>query len=196
MRTRTCLFVAAFILLAGGFQTSAFAMSRMGGAVGFRGGFHTFRSGDFHRTVVVRPAFDFGWGWGYPWYWGPYYYGYPGSYAVEGSQANYGAVEFKVKPDNTKVYVDQKFIGSVNDLDHHKAYMADGNHDIKLVAKDGRTIERSVFVAGERPSKSRRSYRNYRRLEFVPYSSRKSCREGVTASRDFPPILSGRNRLG
>ena len=67
--------------------------------------------------------------------------------AAEGRQVDYGKVEFKVKPDNTNVYVDQKLIGPVNALDHHRAYMADGNHDIKLVATDGREIERSVYVA-------------------------------------------------
>ncbi len=148
MKTRTWLIVAVFILLTGGFQTSAFAMSRMGGARGFGGGFHAFHGAGFHRSIMVGPAFGlgWGWGWGYPWYWEPYW-GYSWPYAVEGQPVDYGRVEFKVKPDSTKVYVDQKFIGAVRDLDHHRAYMPEGNHDIKLVAAGGKTIERSVYVA-------------------------------------------------
>jgi hypothetical protein len=66
---------------------------------------------------------------------------------VEVHPVNYGTVEFKVRPENTKVYVDQKFIGTVNDLDHHRAFMHAGNHDIKLVAPDGQTFERTLYVA-------------------------------------------------
>lgn len=140
------LSVAAFFLLVGGMQTSALAMPRGGGAVAFRGAFHGgFHGGGFGRGIVVRPAFGFGWGWGWgydPWYWDPYYY--PGP--VEVRRVNYGTVEFKVKPADTKVYVDQKFLGTVNSLDHHKAYVAGGNHDIKLVAPDGNTLDRTVYV--------------------------------------------------
>ena len=150
MRIRKWLIVAAFLLLAGGFQTSAFAMARAGGGRGFVGSFHGgvrsgFYGGFYPRRVFVGPAFGFGWEWGNPWYWGPYYY--PGPYAVEVHRVNYGTVEFKVKPENTKVYVDQKFIGTVNDLDHHKAYLPAGNHDIKLAAPDGRMLDRTLYVA-------------------------------------------------
>jgi hypothetical protein len=66
---------------------------------------------------------------------------------VEVHRVNYGTVEFKVKPESTKVYVDQKFIGTVQDLDHHRAYMPAGNHDIKLTAPDGQILDRTLYVA-------------------------------------------------
>ncbi len=145
MRIKTWLISAAFLLLAGGFQLSGYAMPRAGGGrlavAAFRGGFHPIVRG----RVFVGPAFGWGWGWGWgdPWYWDPYYY--PGPMEVQ--RINYGTVEFKVKPDDTKVYVDQKFIGTVKELDHHKAYVQAGNHDIKLVAPDGQKLDRNLYVA-------------------------------------------------
>ncbi len=150
MRAKTWLVAAAFFLLVAGMQTSALASPRGGGGrgsdmdghiavgAGFHAGFHP-------RAVFVGPAFGWGWGWGwdYPWYWDPYYYSGP----VEVHRVNYGTLEFKVKPADTKVYVDQKYIGMVKDLDHHKAYLAAGNHEIKLVAPDERTTDRTIYVA-------------------------------------------------
>ncbi len=150
MRRKAWLVAAAFFLLVGGTQMSAFAAPRAGGGRGFdrddRGGFHEgFHGGAFHPGVFAGPAFGFGWGWGYPWYWGPYYY--PGPDVVEVHHVNYGTVEFKVKPETTKVYVDKKFIGEVKDLDHHKAFLPAGDHDIKLVAPDEQTMDRTLYVA-------------------------------------------------
>ncbi len=156
MRVRKWLIVAAFLLLAGGLQASGFAMERAGGGRGFQGEVHEgihaggdrdfdggFHGGGFRGGFFAGPALGFGWGWGAPWYWDPYYY--PGP--IEVHRVNYGTVEFKVKPTNTKVYVDKKFIGTVNDLDHHKAYMPAGDHDIKLAAPDGQTLDRTLYVA-------------------------------------------------
>ena len=154
MKVRTWLIVAAFFLLAGGIQTSTFALAREGG---FHGGMHEgmraggdrddfgrgFIGGGFRGRGFIGPAF--GWGWGDPWFWGPYYY--PGPNVVQLHRVNYGTVEFKVKPDTTKVFVDQKFIGAVKDLDHHRAYLPAGNHDIKLTAPDGQVLDRTVYVA-------------------------------------------------
>lgn len=154
MRAKTWLIVAAFFLLAGGMQSFAYASPRGGGRAfghmenheGFEGAFHGgFNAGRMPGRIYAAPAFGFGWGWGYPGFWDPYYY--PAPNVVEVHRVNYGTVEFKVKPDDTKVYVDQKFIGTVKSLDHHKAYMAAGNHDIKLTAPDGQTLDRNVYVA-------------------------------------------------
>jgi len=156
MRVKTWLVVGAFILLTGGLQLSAFAAPEGGRgfdrdgrgeihegfAGGLRGGFY---GGWFPRRAFVGPGFGFGWGWDYPGFWGPYYY--PGPNVVELHHVDYGTVEFKVKPDTTKVYVDQKFIGMVKDLDHHKAFMKAGNHEIKLESPDGQTLDRTLYVA-------------------------------------------------
>ncbi len=149
MRNKTWLLTAALFLLIGGVQTSAMAFTR-GGMRGHDRDDHVgvhegFEGGHVGTRVFVGPAFGFGWGWGAPWYWGPYYDPWPGY--VEVHRVNYGTVEFKVKPENTKVYVDQKYIGMVKDLDHHKAYMPAGDHEIKLVAPDEQTMDRTLYVA-------------------------------------------------
>ena len=150
MRSKVWLIVAAFFLLACGMQVTAFALPRGGmgaaltrdEAVGIHQG---FRGVQFPHRVFVGPAFGFGWEWGGPWMWSPFYY--PGPSVVEVQHVNFGTVEFKVKPLDTKVYVDQKFIGMVRGLDHHKAYMPAGNHEIKLVAPDGQKMDRTLYVA-------------------------------------------------
>ena len=166
MRTGRWYAVAALFLLAGGLQVPAFALPRAiegsgavkavqtdfdGGSHGgrdFDGGSHGGRDFDGgyggHRGgVFVGPGFGWGWGWNNPWYWGPYSYPPP---VVGVQHINYGTVQFKVKPGDTRVYVDHKYIGTVNDLEHHKAYMAGGQHNIELVAPDGRTADRSIYV--------------------------------------------------
>jgi hypothetical protein len=156
MRTKTLLVAVMFFLLAGLLPSAGFALPRGHGGRAFGGGegggFHEGFHGEGHRgfpsgRIFVGPAYGFGWGfgWGDPWFWGPYYY--PNTGMLEVRRANYGTLEFKVKPENTKVYVDKKFIGEVNELDHHKAYVAAGNHDIMLKSPDGQTMERSIYVA-------------------------------------------------
>lgn len=162
MRIRTWSVVVVTFLLLGGIQVSAFAASRGVASWGFGGGFHSemhdgmhggsdhdfdggIHRGRFRGGVFAGPAFGSGWGWGAPWLWDPYYY--MGPDVVEAHPVNHGTVEFKVKPKSTKVYVDQKFIGTVNELDHHKAFLAAGNHDIKLVAPDGQTLDRTLYIA-------------------------------------------------
>jgi hypothetical protein len=149
MKNRTWLIVTGLFLLFGGLQVSAFAMPRGGGFHGGIGGGMHWGSGGhfggFRGRIFVGPAFGFGWGWGVPWYGDPYYY--PGPDVVEVHHVNYGSIEFKVKPESTKVYVDRKFIGTVGDLDHHKAFMPAGNHEIKLAAPDGKVLDRTIYVA-------------------------------------------------
>jgi hypothetical protein len=171
MRAKTWLIAAAFSLLLGFMPSSALAFpggrggggsDRGGGGEmheGFHGGFHGdfdrgfrgdrdggFRSPGFYIGPSYGLGWGYGWGWGDPWFWGgPYYY--PGTNVLELRHANYGTLEFNVKPQDTKVFVDKKFIGTVGELDHHKAYVAAGNHEIMLQAPDGKTMERNVYVA-------------------------------------------------
>ena len=126
MKIKKWLIPAAFCLLLGGLQTStvAFARGRGGGMRAahsrlgeaherFRGG---YRGGDFGRVirprVFIEPSLGWYWGygWNYPWIWDPYYY--PGPESVEVRHVDYGTLEFKVKPEDTKIYVDSKFIGT------------------------------------------------------------------------------------
>jgi hypothetical protein len=150
MRTKTLLVVAALFLLAGFVPTAAYAQrggfhGGFGGGYhgGFRGGFH----GGFHRGGGFWgwPSFGFGYG-----AWGPYYpydYWYPYYGPSYGYRVDYGTVEFKVKPEDTQIFVDNKYMGRVYDLDHHKLYLPEGYHDIRLAATNGTSSERKVYVA-------------------------------------------------
>ena len=154
MKAKAWLLVAAFCLLFGGLPVSGFAARRGGGGMhnggSERGESHEgFRDRDFGRgygRAYIGPSLGWGWGWNTPWIWGwgPYYY--PQN-SLEVRHVNYGTVEFKVKPENTKVYIDNKYVGTVGELDHHRAYMAQGNHEIKLEAPDGQTMDRTIFIA-------------------------------------------------
>ncbi len=157
MRVGKWLIVGVFSLLMSGLPVSALAMPRGGEGRGFDRDVHGDLHGDFDRGfhrgfdfdrdfpggVLISPYWGLGWGWNDPWFWGwpPYY---PSTVRVK--KVNYGMVDFIVKPGDTKVYVDQKYIGMVNELDHHEAYVGTGQHDIKLVAPNGKMDERSIFV--------------------------------------------------
>lgn len=153
MKNKMWIVVAAFFLCFGGLQMPAFAAIK--GGAGFHGGFHGGFGRGFRRGVVVAPYWGFGWGpgwgWGDPWY--GYPYGYAGQSYLGVERVDYGAVEFKVKPKTTKVFVDGRFLGMVNDLDHHRAYMPRGYHNIKLEAPDGQVANRSIYVAAGRTIK-------------------------------------------
>jgi hypothetical protein len=158
MNTKKWLMMAALILLAGSLQTSVFADQRGRGGMrsgnsaqgeiheGFRGG---YRSGDFGRgygtQIYLGPRPGWYGGWYSPWYGWPDYY--PGPSVVEVRKIDYGTLEFKVKPEDTEVYIDNKLIGTVKSLDHRKAYVKQGDHEITLKLPGGRTIDRSIYVA-------------------------------------------------
>ncbi len=143
MRAGKWLIVASLFLLTGGLGITAFASPRAVWGGGFRAGVY---GRGFRWGVPIGPVWGFGWGWGNPWYWEPYNY-YPGPDYVGVRQINFGTVEFKVKPDVTKVYVDKKFLGEVRDLDHHRIYVPAGYHDLRLTAPDGQSLDRVVYVA-------------------------------------------------
>ncbi len=142
MRNKKLLVVAMLLLVMGVVPAAAFAQRG-----GFHGGFGRGHYGG--RAVFAYPGFGFGFGYGG---WGPYYpygYWYPYSPYWGGKvyRVDYGTVEFKVKPKSTQVFVDGKYLGRVDELDHQKAYLPGGNHEIRLTAPDGRTFVRTIYVA-------------------------------------------------
>ena len=160
MKIKKWLMIGAFILLAGSLQITGFAYPRGRGGMRMghseRGEIHEgihngHRDRDFGRAyggrIFIGPSPEWYWGWGWNPYgiWGPYYY--PGPSQVEVRHVDYGTLEFKVKPEDTQIYIDNKLIGTVRSLDHHKAYAKQGNHEIMLKAPDGRTIDRDIYVA-------------------------------------------------
>jgi hypothetical protein len=145
MRVRKWLGCTSLFLLLAGLPAMALAgPSARGGAHG------NFRVGGVARIYRPFPHYYF-WGpadsfWGWGWGWSPWYYG---PSAVNVYRINYGIVEFDVKPKNSSVYVDNKYLGTVSQLSgrHHEADLPGGYHAIKIVAPDGRTVERTVYLA-------------------------------------------------
>jgi hypothetical protein len=104
--------------------------------------------GGGHRVVVGGPRW--GWGWG-GWYgWGPAYYGgyyYPGPYAYVGGPAAGGwtVVDTDVSPDEARVYLDGRYIGTADDFDGYPDYLyLRGGHyrlEFKLEGYETKTVE-------------------------------------------------------
>ncbi len=139
MRRKHWLALASLVLLIGALPTWAFAQHR--GYVG--GGFRFGPTVGFYRPFA--PYYFWGPGFGY---WGGYWgWGYPGS--VEVKRINYGIIQFNVKPESSRVFVDGKDIGAVQELQgrHHEAKMPTGYHEIRVVSPDNQSYVRTVFVA-------------------------------------------------
>ena len=141
MRIIKWLTVASLTLLASAFYASAYARPRVAVGVGI-GAVPVVR---YYRSFYPGYAW---WPGYYPYYpyAGPWYYG---PRTVEVHRVNYGTIQFNVKPEDTRVYVDGKYLGTVHELEghHHEASLGGGDHNIKLVAPDGRKVERTVYVA-------------------------------------------------
>ncbi|GAB4253349.1 MAG: hypothetical protein Kow00109_28990 [Acidobacteriota bacterium] len=69
---------------------------------------------------------------------------------VVGLPVNYGRVDFNVKPKNSRIYVDGAYIGIADDWDGGffgtTASLKAGPHTVRIVAPDGRSIVRRIYV--------------------------------------------------
>lgn len=108
---------------------------------GRRGGFG-FRAGFVRGPFYVSPYY------GYPYYG----FGFRGDYVV-GSRyrhGNAGSVDFNVKPKDSQIFVDGAYIGVADDFDGgffgHTAILPSGKHRIRIVAPDGRSENRVIYV--------------------------------------------------
>ncbi len=146
MRVNKLLVGTSLFLLLAGLQGAALAHPRD------RDDAHEgFRGGGVVRVYRPFPRYYWGpaaplWGWGWGWGWDPWYYGPP---AVNVYRVDYGTIQFDVKPANSRVYVDNKYLGTVSELSgrHHEAYLPGGYHDVRVVVPDGQTVERNVYLA-------------------------------------------------
>jgi PEGA domain len=97
--------------------------------------------GGFHRgggtRVIITGGFYrpfWGWGWGYPGYYG-YGYGY-GPYAngYANRDSNWAAVKTDVEPEDARVYLDGKYIGTADDFDGwpDKLYLRPGHYRLEF----------------------------------------------------------------
>ena len=158
MRTIAGIIVATLVLLSGGFHAAALAQhggtGSHGGMGHSHGGFHGGHHHGFHGGggVIPAPAFGFGNGG-----WWPYdFYGYSYPYysgAVAFHRPDYGTLEFKVKPGDTQVFVDNRYMGRINDIYKHRVYIPGGYHRIRLIAPNGAESVSKVLVAAGKKSK-------------------------------------------
>lgn len=130
---------------------ASFAQSHGGGHGGSHSGGSHFgsRSGrvggspGFHRGFRGRVRFGFGfggWGWGWPWgYWGlygPYYgpYDVYGEYGYGGAAMSWAAIDTDVSPEEARVYLDGRYIGTADDFDGYPdyLYLARGHYKIEF----------------------------------------------------------------
>ena len=91
------------------------------------------------RVAVAPPVF----------YFGPRL-AYAGPRVVTVVPRNFGAVDFNVKPKNSRIYVDGGYLGIADDFDGwpQTAKLSVGNHSIRVIAPDGREEHRRIYVAG------------------------------------------------
>ncbi len=100
--------------------------------------------------VHYRYRGAWGWGWGYPYGWGfwgsPWWYG---PQSVDVRNITYGAIDFNVKPLNSQVYIDSKYMGTVSDQKgrHHEVDLPQGMHQVKVVGPGNQVAQREVYVA-------------------------------------------------
>lgn len=82
--------------------------------------------------VVVRGSFGPYWGWGWP-YWS-YGYPYPYAEAAYGSRSSWAAVKTDVAPEDARVYLDGRYIGTADDFDGwpDKLYLRAGHYKLEF----------------------------------------------------------------
>lgn len=68
---------------------------------------------------------------------------------VRVERVNYGSVDFNVEPQNSRIFVDDRYLGIADDYNGYPqtAKLPAGYHWVRAVAPDGRTIERKIYVA-------------------------------------------------
>ncbi|HEY6147579.1 MAG TPA: PEGA domain-containing protein [Thermoanaerobaculia bacterium] len=99
-----------------------------------RGGFHR---GGGTRVIITGGFYSpfWGWGWGYPGYYGYGYGPYAYGYGYRGYRdANWGSVKTDVDPEEARVYLDGKYIGTADDFDGwpDKLYLRPGHYRLEF----------------------------------------------------------------
>ena len=98
------------------------------GGHGWHGGWHGGRWG-WGWGGWYYPYWGWGWGWGYPYYGyyaspGGYYGGgYGGGYAGGEGGPSWAAVDTDISPDEARVYLDGRYIGTADDFDGFPDYL-------------------------------------------------------------------------
>ena len=108
--------LAALLLLLPASSLEARGFRGGGFRGGFRGGFH----GGFRGRIFVGPSW--GWGWGWPYYYGAYYAEGPG-YGYGAFPSDWTVVDTDVSPEEARVYVDGRYVGTADDFDGYPDYL-------------------------------------------------------------------------
>ena len=124
------------------------ALPAASAVAGPRGAFHGggFRGGNHGGRVIIHGGYGYGggwfnpyWGYGYPGYYSGYYgrpygYGYGYGYSGYGGDSNWGAVKTDVDPEEARVYLDGKYIGTADDFDGwpDKLYLRPGHYRVEF----------------------------------------------------------------
>jgi hypothetical protein len=76
-----------------------------------------------------------------PLYWGPRVY--------EVRRVNYGEVDFNIKPDDSKIYIDGRYLGIADDFNGYPqtAKLPGGYYNVRVVAPSGAVEKRRIYVA-------------------------------------------------
>lgn len=72
-----------------------------------------------------------------------------GPRVMEVARVNYGEVDFNVEPQSSRVWIDGRLLGIADDFNGwpQTAKLPAGYHNVRVVAPNGRTDERRIFVA-------------------------------------------------
>lgn len=84
---------------------------------------HRFHHGGHFGRVHVRVGVGWGWGWGSPWGWyGPAYYARYPAYVYYAPQ-EWAVVSTDVSPEESRVYLEGRYIGTADDFDGWPDYL-------------------------------------------------------------------------
>jgi len=70
-------------------------------------------------SVFVGGGWGWGWGWGWPGYYGPAY----GPGYVYGPAAQWAVIDTDISPEEARVYLDGRYIGTADDFDGWPDYL-------------------------------------------------------------------------
>lgn len=117
----------------------------MQAAPGGRGGGHGGGHFGGRTRVFIGVGGGWGWGWGWPWY-GPGYDGYYRPYNVYGPASQWGVVDTDISPEEARVYLDGRYIGTADDFDGYPdyLYLRPGHYRIEFRLDGYETLVREV----------------------------------------------------
>ena len=77
---------------------------------------------------------------------------YAGPRVVRIERVNYGSVDFNVQPQKSRIYVDGRYLGIADDFNGYPqtAKLSPGYHTVRVVAPNGRSESRRIYVAAGR----------------------------------------------